>query len=228
MKVLLLLLVVSAGVSGSSVDLTVESIKDSASLLEKISRSDDPLYSLLSKAGIPKTRSEIVEKINMVIIKNTNFAYEVTKLEELMTNTRFEDLASEKQSEVMARNLDLLTELYPDEIAPRNKDIVKQGIGIKTTLINADTAEWIKADIVHFLNVIITNKNVLNNSTILRDYFDAAVGNEEIQMFANNLKNLKRKKIPINQIKINYVKVNKSVAVEIKVITPAIKQCYAA
>lgn len=186
--------------TASFFDLTVESIKDSASLFEKIKQPGDPLYSYFSKGKTPTTRSDIIAVVNYKILPNPNFVFEATKLSELKTDDRYEELGPGKKDEVLAKNRDLLTELYPQEIAPRNKESIKQAFGIKIPVRQADSSRWLKAEVVNFLNEVIGNERILGNWKNIRSFFGENISDKEIELFAEAMRTHIKKKIPVNAI----------------------------
>lgn len=95
-----ILLIVVTGIVptfASPFDLTAESIKDSASLLQKIKRIDDPLNPYFSKSKTMTTVISVISVANDKVLPDPAFAFVVTRLDETKTEDRFETLTSEKQ-----------------------------------------------------------------------------------------------------------------------------------
>jgi hypothetical protein len=205
-NLLTLLIVITAGVPAFSThfDLTVESIKDSSSFIEKIKLNGDPLHPYFSKGKAPETRNNLIAIVNSTVLPDPDFAWQTTQLDELKTTTRYKDMSPEKQEELLAKNRDLLTELYPDNILPRNMEVVKQGFELKITKIQPDTVGRLKAEVINFLNVIIRNEQIMQNWKNLRQFFREDVSDKEIEAFVIAMRAYNRKKIPVNELAVHY------------------------
>ncbi len=201
-QMLLVVTTIAVVASAAPFDLTVEAIKDSSSLLEKIKQPEDPLYSYFNNGKAPSTRADLIAVINSRILPNPGFAYAATKLAEVQTSDRFEDLNADKKEELLVKNRDLLTELYPDEIAPRNNESIMQSFGIKLPIKQADSTIWLKAEISHFLNEIIGNEKIFGKWQNLKQFFDESVTDKEVEAFTEELRTYDKLKIPVNSITI--------------------------
>jgi len=185
-------------------DLTVESIIDSSALLEKIKQPDNSLHPYFDKNAAPVTRADIVAVLNEKVLPDENFLYVVTNDESLKNLKSFEEMNADQQEAVLASNRDLLSELFPLEIAPLETGTVKQGFGIKINIKKPDSTLWFKAEVVTFLNEVITCRKNLEKWENLRQFFDDNVNDEEIKALAESLLLTVPKRIPINSLALEY------------------------
>ena len=199
---LLMFSIFEGEIFGDLFDLTVEEILDSTSFIEKIGLSENPLYSYFFNESKPVTRYDIIAVINKKIIPTTDFAYNVTKFAELKSATKFEGLSITKKDEVMARNRDLLTELFPDEIKERKKMTLEQSFGLHIPVHKVDSILWLKAEVINFLNEVLGNQMILKNWENIRIFFSEDLKEDDIKAFVEMVVEYEMFKIPINVIDI--------------------------
>jgi hypothetical protein len=187
---------------GNLFDLSIEEINDSASLLQKGQTPGDPLYPYFSTNQAPKTRSDIAAIINKKVLPNPSFAFEATQLAELETTDKYENLSNDIKDVLSGKNRNLLSELYPDEILPRNPESIKQEIKINIPIRKADSTNWLKAEISNFMNEIVGNELVLSNWENIKPFFSDNVSDNDIMNFSEEMLTYIKQKIPINGLAI--------------------------
>ncbi len=210
-----LCLLISSVYADDDALLTPSDIIDSTALLSKIQSPDDPLYSFFNKGKAADTRADVVDVINENVIPNTQFAFIATKLDEAKSEDVFKKLTPEQKETLCIKNRTLLTELYPDEIAPFKK-VMRQGFGMKIDLLQPDTAMWLKAEVINCINEILFSDVLLSDWRNIRYFFDASVDEEEIQSLAAALLPYAKKRVPINMVSVDYSKKNMKADVLIK------------
>jgi hypothetical protein len=202
--IFVLLVFFKNSVSGSY-DLEGKDIRDSTSLINKISSPKDPLHKYFVKV-LPGSREDIIQVINKRVIPDKMFSYDVSGLSYDGKENVTRNGNDSENDIIMVNNRDLLTELYPKEIVPRNIEIISQNFNIKTPVKKIEQVDWLKAEVMSWLNDIISNEHVMSNWENVKDFFDENITNEEIKIFTGEIKSFQAEIIPINSIslKVNF------------------------